>query len=1496
MPIPNTKILLSSALASGGGFSLLSPAPGDLTAAALGAGGSLGSVLDLNGDGFADLIVGTPGSDDKAADAGRVFITIGHAAAGSSQDVSHGTPEVIIIDGVKAGDKAGFAVGAVADMNGDGLGEILVGAPGMDVGAAGDAGAGFVLWGQASGGAGSGIDLADPFSGGGGGYAIKGQAAGDMAGWAMTSAGDMNGDGRADVLIGAPGQDGSGADAGAAYIVWGKSSASAVQLGNVAAGTGGFIIRGAAAGDRIGETLAMLDGRIVLGSRTADGGNGAVWVVDGKATGTAVDLASLTTGYKITGEAGSSAGASVAALGDVNGDGLGDLLIGATNAAYLVHGQAGHANVQLSDVAAGIGGVKITGGNLSGLRVLGGADLNGDGIGDLVLGTPHDSEGGTNAGAVYVVWGDQTYRPINLAEVAQGIGGAKIVGSAGSLAGAVIALAGDQNGDGRIDLMIGAPGSGEAVRVLYTPGWAPDANVYGTSGADLIGAGYGGPHHAIGSGNDIVLGLGGADTIETGAGDDTLEGGAGADRLIGGAGNDLYILDAAGDQVVEVAGEGTDTVQSSVSTTLAANVENLVLTGSALNGFGNDLDNDIVGTSGANSLVGGAGNDTMTGGGGDDSYSVTEAGDVIVEAAGGGTDTVRATLNYTLSANLENLILDGGALTGTGNSGANALTGNALDNVLDGKAGLDTLRGMAGNDIYYVDATLDQVLENAGEGSDTVYASADFTLLGEVETLILTRSGLHGTGSATANLLIGSAGSDTLDGGLGADTLQGGKGKDTYFVDALDTVKETSTGGVDTVFASADYTLGANLENLTLVGAARVGTGNGLANLITGTAFADVLSGGAGADTMAGGLGDDLYKVDNAADVVIETGGTDSVLASTSWTMSDGVEVLTLTKGGLTGTGNAGANVINGSSGLDSLVGLGGNDTLDGKAGADTMVGGDGDDTYVIDNAGDVIVELAGGGIDVAVLMRDGLTVNGDVEIIRLGGTAHSLTGSTGNNVLEGGSGDDTIDGGAGDDLLLAGDGDDELRAGSGFDTLSGGAGDDRYRVHGGRVDIEDFLGHDTLDASDGTVGEYIDLSGETESEIEHEIVHLGQGGSTVSPLDVQFLQDLTGSFADDIATVRGLVPQIVSALQSVQSNATFGVSSFVDKPISPFGSAGEWVYRLEQVLGADAATLLATYNRITNLNGNDAPESQIEALMQLALHATETGFRADSARFVVLFTDAPFHVAGDGAAAGILTPNNGDGVMDGGGLGEDYPMVAQLASALQAAGIIPIFAVAGGFEATYQGLVTQLGRGTVVTLTSNSSNIVDAITTGIGTATRTHIEDATGGAGDDTLIGSGDDNGLIGGAGADSLSGAGGADVLTGGSGTDRLDGGDGDDRLIGNGGADTLTGGAGADVFVFTQNDSLRKSPDLITDFETASDRIDLSAIDADVLTAGNQAFTFINATAFGHVAGELRLYSSGGALKLAGDMNGDAVADFVLRFDTVTGTAPVVTDLLL
>ena len=277
-----------------------------------------------------------------------------------------------------------------------------------------------------------------------------------------------------------------------------------------------------------------------------------------------------------------------------------------------------------------------------------------------------------------------------------------------------------------------------------------------------------------GAGDDVLFGGQGSETLLGGVGNDALNGGIGVDIMMGGLGDDAYVVDNAADTVVENAGEGSDTVFASVNYALTPNVETLVLQGGAdLQGFGNDLTNAIFGNTGNNLIDGGAGADAMSGGAGNDIYFVDNAGDAVIESVGEGNDTVFATAHLALAANVENLVLQGGAdLQGYGNDLANALFGNTGNNLLDGGAGADAMSGGAGNDIYFVDNAGDAVNESVGEGNDTVFSTAHFALSANVENLVLQGGAdLQGYGNGLANAIFGNTGNNLIDGGAGADVM-----------------------------------------------------------------------------------------------------------------------------------------------------------------------------------------------------------------------------------------------------------------------------------------------------------------------------------------------------------------------------------------------------------------------------------------------------------------------------------------------------------------------------------------------------------------------------------------------------------------------------------------------------------------------------------------------------------------------------------------------------
>ncbi len=307
----------------------------------------------------------------------------------------------------------------------------------------------------------------------------------------------------------------------------------------------------------------------------------------------------------------------------------------------------------------------------------------------------------------------------------------------------------------------------------------------------------------------------GVNTLDGGSGNDVLDGGAGADIMKGGFGDDGFYVDNAGDQVIEASGQGNDTIYASVSFSLAGTyVESLRLQGSAnINATGNSQANSLYGNDGDNVLNGGVGADTMAGGLGNDTYVVDNAGDTVSENAGQGSDLVRSSLTFTLGDFVENLVLTGStAVNATGNSLNNVITGNNAANIIDAGAGADAMSGLGGNDTYYVDDTGDTVIEAGGGGTDTVFSSVSFTLVGQqIENLTLTGVGnINAAGNSLANALMGNDGDNVINGGFGADSLTGFAGADIFLFgtsSGADTVTDFSAAQNDMININA-YTHG----------------------------------------------------------------------------------------------------------------------------------------------------------------------------------------------------------------------------------------------------------------------------------------------------------------------------------------------------------------------------------------------------------------------------------------------------------------------------------------------------------------------------------------------------------------------------------------------------------------------------------------------------------------------------------------------------------------
>jgi predicted RNA-binding protein with TRAM domain len=606
--------------------------------------------------------------------AGTRSITVSVIPAIELSDIAAGIGG-FVINGQVAGDQSGYSVASAGDVNGDGLADLIIGANTSDPNGLSSAGRSYVVFGKTTN---TSIDLS-AVAAGTGGFVVNGQSANDFSGASVSSIGDINNDGLSDLLIGAYQADpSSGSNAGRSYVVFGKTSTTAIELSSIVAGNGGFVINGQNASDWSGVSVSAAgdvnhDGitDLIIGANYSDPVSGAnagrTYLVFGKTSGTAIELSTIATGvggFVINGEkSNDSSGYSVSAAGDVNNDGLSDLLVGSlqsdpngvSNAgrSFVVFGKTDSTAVDLASVAAGNGGFVINGqsaNDYSGNSVTGIGDVNGDGRADILVGAyQSDPAGGTNAGRSYVVFGKADTASVNLSSVANGQGGFVINGqSANDYSGVSVAAAGDVNGDGLADMIIGAfqadPASGSNAGRSYV--------VFGKADNTAIDL------------SAVALGLGGF--VVNGQSINDASG---------------YSVSAAGD----VNGDGladllVGAYQSDPTTAMSNAGRSYVIFGSTSGAFkhsavdqlGGDQADALTGSVNAETLVGGNGNDTLVGNGGADVLYGGAGNDIIQLNASnlaalaanfgvGGNDTQLARING--GAGLDILKLDGSGLT-----------------------------------------------------------------------------------------------------------------------------------------------------------------------------------------------------------------------------------------------------------------------------------------------------------------------------------------------------------------------------------------------------------------------------------------------------------------------------------------------------------------------------------------------------------------------------------------------------------------------------------------------------------------------------------------------------------------------------------------------------------------------------------------------------------------------------------------------------------------
>ena len=647
------------------------------------SGDSVSGAGDVNGDGIDDLIIGASRAEADRNSQGESYVVFGRSNGFDSElnlaslDGSNG----FVLRGINELDFSGDSVSGAGDINGDGIDDLIIGAPFAEADR-NNQGESYVVFGR-NDGFDSELDLAS--LDGSNGFVLQGSDRGDNSGDSVSRAGDINGDGIDDLIIGAPFAEATEEDSlfnqGESYVVFGRNDGfdSELDLASLD-GSNGFVLQGSDRGDNSGDSVSRAgdingDGidDLIIGAPFAEAteedslfNQGESYVVFGRNDGfdSELDLASLdgSNGFVLRGiDQFDRFGDSVSGAGDINGDGIDDLIIGASGVGngffYSGHGYYSYYyngpyyssrrgesyvifgsnngfdsefNVASLDGSNGfaLGGLEEK--DYSGRSVNGAGDVNGDGFDDLIISAV--GAGANNEGENYVIFGsDRDFTAeFDLGNL-DGNNGVVFPGIDGNdYYGGAISGAGDVNGDGIDDLILGATRANEdrgKSYVVFGVGKTLSNTIQGTVNDDLLRGTSSEDTIAGLSGNDSILGLAGNDSITGGDGADTLRGNLGNDLLEGDLGSDLLFGDRGNDTLA--GGDDSDTIRggagadllrgNSGSDLLFGNQGNDLLVG----GDGNDT---LRGNQQSDRLVGGIGNDTLFGGA-DADFFVLKAGE-----------------------------------------------------------------------------------------------------------------------------------------------------------------------------------------------------------------------------------------------------------------------------------------------------------------------------------------------------------------------------------------------------------------------------------------------------------------------------------------------------------------------------------------------------------------------------------------------------------------------------------------------------------------------------------------------------------------------------------------------------------------------------------------------------------------------------------------------------------------------------------------------------